>query len=128
MASANSRVDSEEGQQAPHCVSPVKHPLLEWRPGRRSPQQAFGADVFVDVEPVGTVSPSGNLPIAALLVGGVEQTGIPGQRRGERAAVLQAHTERVFIEGHIRDSLIAGGHSLGLDELYRAGLTESCRG
>src|SRR5271166_1790718 len=73
---------------------------------RRSSKQSLGADVLVDLRPVNAVAASGNLPIAALLGGSLEQPWIPGERDRDGAAVLQAHAQRVLIERNISDPLI----------------------
>src|SRR5271157_3925551 len=72
----------------------------------RSAQQPLGADVFVDFWPVDTVAASGNLPVAALLGGSVEQPRVPCERDGDGAAVLQANAQRVPIKRYVRNSLI----------------------
>jgi hypothetical protein len=57
---------------------------------RRSAQQAFGADVFVDVWPMDAISAAGNFPISALLSGSMEQPWIPCERDRNPAPILQA--------------------------------------
>src|SRR5664280_158035 len=73
---------------------------------RRSTQQALGADVLVDVWPMDAVSAAGNFPIAALLGSALEQPWIPCQRDRDRAAILQADAQRVFVETDVGHSLI----------------------
>src|SRR5208283_3153473 len=73
---------------------------------RRSPQQALGAKVFIDVGPVYPVSAAGDLPVAALLGGGMEQPRIPCERDRDRASIFQATAYRVLIEAHVRHSFI----------------------
>ena len=81
--------------------------LLLGGPGSgRSPQQTFGADVFVDVGPMDAIAAAGNLPVAALLGGGMEQPGIPRKRDRDGAAVLQAYAQRVRIKADVCHSLI----------------------
>ena len=72
-------------------------------------QQSLGTDVFVNFRPLDTVAASGNLLIAALLGGGLEQPWIPGERDRDGAAVFEAHAQRALIEGNIDDSLICRG-------------------
>jgi hypothetical protein len=78
------------GSSRPGLRSRLLHVLgRSWR----SAQQPLGADVFVNFWPVDTVTASGNLPIAALLGGGVRQPWVPGQRSRDGAAVLQANAQ-----------------------------------
>src|SRR5208337_680235 len=76
------------------------------RGGGRSAQQALGANVLVDVGPMNTISATGELPVAALFGGGMEQPWIPSEGDRDRPAILQANAKRVLIETHVRHSLI----------------------
>ena len=51
---------------------------------RRAAQQAFGAEVFVEVRPVDAVASTGNLPVFALRGCGIEQPRIPYHRQRAR--------------------------------------------
>ena len=77
------------------------HPavLLGWGPARALPAAGLlGADVFVDVWLLDTVSAARKLPIAMLLGGGMEQLWIPCHRDRDRAPILQANAQRVIIQ------------------------------
>src|SRR5271165_345629 len=64
---------SQDGAPSSFCC-------LSGQGGGRSPQQTLGADVFVNVRPMDAVAAPGNLPVAPLLGGGMEQPGIPRER------------------------------------------------
>jgi hypothetical protein len=72
----------------------------------RAAQESLGADVFVNFWPVDTVAASGNLPITALIGGGVEQPWVPRERDGDGTTVLQPNAQRVLIKRYVRHSLI----------------------
>jgi hypothetical protein len=51
-------------------------------------QQAFRAQVLVDVRPVDAISTACNLPVVELFRSGVEELGVPGERHTDNSAVL----------------------------------------
>src|SRR5271165_2616303 len=72
----------------------------------RATQQAFGAEVFVEVGPVKAIASARNLPVLALGGRGVEQARIPGERHSDNSAVAQGYAQRVGSESHVQYSLI----------------------
>jgi len=69
-------------------------------------QEAFGAEVFVEVGPVDTESSAGDFPVAALFRGSVEQARIPDQRHADHPTITQGDSQSVFIERDVEDSFI----------------------
>ena len=61
-------------------------------------QQAFGAEVFIDVGPMDAVSTAGDFPVRALLRRCFGQPGIPRQGHGNTTAVHE--TDRQHILGY----------------------------
>jgi hypothetical protein len=67
-------------------------------PGCRStPQEAFRAQIFVDVRPVNTVATAGHLPALPLLRHGAQQAGIPGKRHRYAAPIHQVYRQALVI-------------------------------
>jgi hypothetical protein len=52
------------------------------------------------------ISASADFPIRPLFDGGMEQSRIPGERDGDRPAILQAHAQRIVVEGHVSNAFI----------------------
>ena len=59
--------------------------------GRQPPQEAFRAQVLVNVRPVDAIAAASDHPICPLLRRGVKQTRIPSQRHRDRSAVEEPH-------------------------------------
>lgn len=82
---------------------------------RRSSQQTLGTQVLVDVRPVDSKPGTCQPPVRPLLRSGMEQTGVPDEGYGDRAAVGEADGELVVGEAHVLDAKARvqgrGGHS-----------------
>src|SRR5260370_26075445 len=74
---------------------------------RRPSQEAFGAQIFIQIRPVDAVSPARNFPIAKLFLRGVQKPWIPGKRHTDGPSILQLNAERVGSKTHVRYPPIA---------------------
>src|SRR4051812_29899898 len=78
-----------------------------WTWGRCPPEQAFRAQVFVDVRPVNSVATTGNAPFLPFGRGSVEQPGIPGERNDNGTSIPKRHANGVPCEFHIDDAFVS---------------------
>ena len=74
---------------------------------RSAAQQTFRAQVFVNVGPMDAVAGAGDLPARQLLGRGIGKTRIPRERHGYGAPVHEIDTDRISIDSHVLDTLIA---------------------
>ena len=73
--------------------------VLAW--SRCSSQQAFGAEMFVDLFPLYAIASAAYSSVFSLGFCRVFESGIPGEWYGNGASVHQIHTQGVFVEMYI---------------------------
>jgi hypothetical protein len=71
--------------------------------GGGTAEEAFGAEVFVNIGPVDPETATSDLPILSLFTGRMQQLGVPGQGYGDSAAVGEEHNEVVFGKLYVAD-------------------------
>lgn len=59
-------------------------------------EEILDTDVFIQCVPVQTVTESNKLPVRAFSPRGIQQSGIPGQRNGQAAPIIQFYRKRVI--------------------------------
>ena len=64
--------------------------------------------MLVHVGPMDSETRSASLPVGALIGGGVEQAGIPGERHRDRAAVLEIDNQARVVTAHVGDAFVSG--------------------
>src|SRR3954452_21647478 len=78
-----------------------------WRRGTL--QQAFSAQVFIDIGPVDTMAPTSDFPPLPLFRRSVEQARVPCQWDGDGAAVHEIDCQAVIINGNCLHTLVSFG-------------------
>ncbi len=69
--------------------------------GRRTAEQAFGAQVFVNVRPVNSISSAADFPMRSLLLRRLKEPGIPRQGNYDGSAIGKVHRQRVLGDMHV---------------------------
>jgi hypothetical protein len=75
--------------------------------GRLAGDEVLYADIFVEVGPVNTLAGADETPVAPLLGTGVQESGVPGERGGDRPAVAEVHRKGVLADGSVQGVDIA---------------------
>jgi hypothetical protein len=79
--------------------------------GRRAAEQAFRAQVFIDVRPVNPIACSANFPARSLFHGSAQKPGIPRQGNDDCPPVREVHRQRVI--SHVYVSYAFSGIKMG---------------
>jgi hypothetical protein len=68
---------------------------------RPTSQQVLHADVFINIRPVNSTPRADEAPALTLFHGGVGETRVPRQRRGDRATVRELDRQRVVADDDV---------------------------
>src|ERR1700691_2250178 len=95
------------------CAAPDAHRCLNSRPGRRTgAEQAFDADVLVNIGLMHSLPGPDQTKVCALRGSGFGQTPGPSQRDADNPPVSQVGDDLVIGDAHPEDTRIAIRHSV----------------
>src|SRR5208282_6932695 len=72
-----------------------------FRGGRRAAEQAFRAQVFIDLRPVNPIARSAYFPVRSLFHGSAQKPGIPRQGNDDCAPVREVHRQCVLSDMYV---------------------------
>jgi len=72
-----------------------------FRGGRRAAEQAFRAQVFIDLGPVNPIACSAYFPVRSLFRGSAQKPGIPCQGNDDRAPVREVYRQCVLSDVYV---------------------------